>query len=512
MQKLIFTNKKGDSVDLTSGFFGITKWSGFSNVNQTNQTQTVPFVDGSVYLDSLLNERSLTVTLAINDENDLYKRYELRRMLIKILNPKLGEGYLIYKNNFTEKRIKVIAQTPIFPDHNSNTKGTYKANLTWIACDPYWEDLEETEVFFGITKQPIIINNGDIPAKLKIDFFTTGVTNPKITNITANNKFIEFNGDLNKNLQISTEIGNKYFKSEKLNLNKLTNFDYVLRSVVYSEKLNLFVAVSIKGRCVSSSDGVNWNGGNGTGCSVTYSESLGLFVAVGDDTISTSSDGVNWEKNKIPQDGYHYVSLTSVTYSENLGLFVAVGNGDIHHDILTSSDGVNWELQSVSRQYDLRSVTYSENLGLFVAVGEYNTILTSSDGVNWNIQNVPQDIWLYSVTYSESLGLFVAVGNDTNNGIALISSDGINWESQTIPSNNLYSITHLKSLNSFIFVGDHAAIFNSYFSLEENQIEHITSDSDVNLELELGENKFRLNKKSGSFNAKLTYRQRYIGI
>lgn len=57
-------------------------------------------------MDNLLNDRELSITVAFNDEKDLHKRYELRRELISKLNPKLGEGYLIYENDFLTKRIK----------------------------------------------------------------------------------------------------------------------------------------------------------------------------------------------------------------------------------------------------------------------------------------------------------------------------------------------------------------------------------------------------------------------
>lgn len=114
MQKLIFRNANGVEVDLTSGNFGITEWKGFSDVSLNLQTQQVPFQDGSVYLDGLLGNREISVTLAVNDNNDLEKRYELRRNLIEVLNPKLGEGTLIYKNDYLMRQIKGVPLLPVF--------------------------------------------------------------------------------------------------------------------------------------------------------------------------------------------------------------------------------------------------------------------------------------------------------------------------------------------------------------------------------------------------------------
>ena len=57
MQKLVWTNSDGESIDLTSGNYGITNWEGFSNTPLNIQNQQVPFQDGGVFLDALLEQR-----------------------------------------------------------------------------------------------------------------------------------------------------------------------------------------------------------------------------------------------------------------------------------------------------------------------------------------------------------------------------------------------------------------------------------------------------------------------
>ena len=108
MQKLVWRNSNGDEIDLTKAPYGITNWEGFSNTSLNIQSQQVPFQDGGVFLDALMEQRELSVTLAIQDNNNLENRYKYRRELIHILNPKLGEGYLIYTNDFISKRIKYL--------------------------------------------------------------------------------------------------------------------------------------------------------------------------------------------------------------------------------------------------------------------------------------------------------------------------------------------------------------------------------------------------------------------
>jgi photosystem II stability/assembly factor-like uncharacterized protein len=145
-----------------------------------------------------------------------------------------------------------------------------------------------------------------------------------------------------------------------------------------------------------------------------------------------------------------------------------------------------------------------------VAVGTTGTILTSSNEIAWTSRTSGVSVGLYSVTYSENLGLFVAVGVS---GTILTSSDGITWTSRVSGiSADLYSVTYSENLGLFVAVGDSGFILNSQFSLTENQIQNISKDSDANLNIGIGKNQFRLNKTSGSFRARITYRQKYIGV
>ena len=63
MQKLVFTNGGGQTIDLTSvlngGNFGITNWEGLSGVGLNIQVQQVPFQDGGVFLGALMEQREI---------------------------------------------------------------------------------------------------------------------------------------------------------------------------------------------------------------------------------------------------------------------------------------------------------------------------------------------------------------------------------------------------------------------------------------------------------------------
>ena len=207
MQKLVFRNANGIELDLTSDPFGITNWEGFSADELNIQSQQVPFQDGGVFLDALLGERELSVTVAMNDGNDLQKRYRLRRELIAKLNPKLGEGILIYTNDYLSKQIHCVAQLPVFENHNSNDSGTPKASCSFTACNPYWEDTEETEVEISAGSYEEVQNEGDVAVGFEI-VTVDGEKEIVITNQQDKLIHIKSNNPLPA-LTINTKVGQK---------------------------------------------------------------------------------------------------------------------------------------------------------------------------------------------------------------------------------------------------------------------------------------------------------------
>ena len=496
MQKLIWTNSDGDSIDLTSGNYGITNWEGFSNTSLNIQSQQVPFRDGAVFLDALLEQRELSVTLAIQDSGNLETRYRLRRELIHALNPKLGEGYLIYKNDFIEKRIKCIAQVPLFETHNSNDSGTPKATLVWNACDPYWEDVNETTISLkkGFTT---IHNSGDIPTSILIDLFTTSANNVVISNY-KNSKSLKLTQKIESSIEINTAIGNKTVKGINITWNGYLKTS--LYDVCFAKKLNLMVAVG-NGVILTSSDGINWNeqymNENNLPLllqRVIYSENLGLFIVTGlQSKVLTSSDGVNWGEQYI-YEGETTISsdLSAICYSEELSLFVASSFDSTNTFLYTSSDGINWVkvLTLNNENNDLSFIYYSEDLNLFVAGGD-TVILTSSDGVNWNETSISYN--LSDIIYVSSKNAFYASGYQ---GI-FKSSDGVNWIKLYDFSSFLAGITYSKELDLFVVVGTAGTIFTSINGVDwidrtlvqqENNLIHCIFNPNINSYIIVGDN------------------------
>lgn len=481
MQKLVWQNSNGDVIDLTSGNYGITEWEGFSNTDLNIQSQQVPFQDGGVFLDALIEQRELSVTLAMCDGGNLETRYRLRRELIHALNPKLGEGYLIYTNDFISKRIKCVAQIPLFETHNSNDSGTPKASLAWTACDPYWEDLNDTVVFLQKGESAIIKNDGDKPCEvtMELNLLSESTINPSIKNMT-NNKKIELGGTFTNDIFVDTNVGKKNIFSQIKNIETL-NVSY---SPIYFNGMLLGVSSVVY---ESGIDKINWKYRNRLtsivqGSGVKKILKVGnvyyiLYATLGNSLIFTTEDFETYTEHNTGFSCYDFIYDGSK--------FILVGANKIGY----GTDVDNITIINLDSSYYLNSVIYSQELGLYCAVGNIHTspyhqplVYKSSDGINWSkvtdtsiptatnrdleatkivygnglfvvifnmpviIKSVDCDTWVTTIDYRQSTGvysfkdimfqknLFITVGNNSddvsdNNYYIMTSGDGFsNYE------------------------------------------------------------------------------------
>jgi len=503
MQKLVWQNANGDEINLTSGNYGITEWEGFSNASLNIQNQQVPFQDGAVFLDALIEPRELSVTLKMQDNGNLEERYRMRRELIHILNPKLGEGYLIYTNDYISKRIKCIPQIPLFETHNSDTRGTPKASLAWTACEPYWEDLEETVVILNENEEVEITNQGDVPCAIKATLVPTSST-PIILN-KRNEKKIALRGTYSENVYINTEQGKKQITKEGFgfqwvcgdilrdcidndenifylgdfivqqnylsqensfyyskNERAITNFEKVIRA------FGKYFAIG-RGGVYTSEDCVNWElvlkQNDDTLItefhSIVYSEKLNRCVVTGSDTIFEgteksyawySNDGINWTRVIVYDNSEVTLQKVGICYSEYLGKFVIIGY-DIYSPyptyIFTSTDGITWtNVTSFNNRYN--DVIWVDTIQMLIAVGSNGKIITSTNGTDWIERNTITQMSLNSISYNKA-GVIIAGGN---NGTIIKSTDGINWS--VVTSGTQKQITRIRfidNINIYIAIG-----------------------------------------------------------
>lgn len=452
MQKLVWKNANGVTLDLTSGNYGITEWEGFSNASLNVQTQTVPFQDGAVFLDALVEQRELSVTLAMQDKNNLELRYQQRREIISALNPKLGEGYLIYTNDFITKQIKCVPQIPIFETHNSDTAGTPKASLSWTACNPYWEDLEETVVDFSNGDIKTIQNEGDVKIGIELE---GNLSNEKsvFKNITTK-EAIRFNNLEQGQYYISTLTGNKTaekIKSEVEMLMKICTSACIGRNgdlIILTYNLIGIVRdlATIEYKSITNMPSF------GSNPKIEYCENndtyyiggrYGLYTTENFDTVTRIIEdgfmlGANYYKDKyiaLTENGYIYTStdgvsfskvntgiyFTSVVYSEEKNLFVGVGGASSNIVIATSSDGVTWTQVDLSLSGYLHNVIYDSSREIFIAVGNGGMILTSSNGTVWTQRTSGVNTNFTDVACNEKY--IISAGEENT----LISEDSINW-------------------------------------------------------------------------------------
>ena len=444
MQKLVWQNANGDSIDLTSGNYGITQWEGFSNTSLNIQSQQVPFQDGAVFLDALLNQRELSVTLKMQDNGNLEERYRMRRELIHKLNPKLGEGYLIYTNDFISKRIKCLPQVPLFPTHNSNDSGTPKASLSWTACEPYWEDLKETIINLKEDGEVTLIeNNGDVPTHLKIEIGTMLVTDIDIINVDTQ-KRIKINGNLEKFTEINTNVGQKkvvakndlykrmgggafyniatngeilvyagsFVMIEDL-FGNITSVNKSLDDIVYAN--NRFQAIK-DDKLYSSKNGITWTEitlANFYASHIYYLNGEFLICGnrQGSGVIYYSQTGSVWLSVVVCNDLYDYSSICF-----NGTNCIAVFSDGVTSKVYSSANGISWTLVSTVNMA-LENIIYAD--GYYYAIS-LRTLQRSSDLVNWT-EAFTNQYSLYSIGYFN--GLFILVGS-----YIYTSKNGTFWE------------------------------------------------------------------------------------
>ena len=397
MQKLVWQNANGDSIDLTSGNYGITQWEGFSNTSLNIQSQQVPFQDGGVFLDALIEQRELSVTLKMQDNGNLQERYRMRRELVHILNPKLGEGYLIYTNDFISKRIKCVAQVPLFETHNSNDSGTPKASLAWTACEPYWEDLEETSVFLKSGERYIINNEGDVDIGIKVTSYGELEDFSVINQNTEKN--ISLKGNISGKVLINTNIGKKEVIKSVGTLHYLQGSEYRglierfgnivvcgFSILVYPNYNNSVINVNtdvVINDIEQNSDIVV---AGGVGGALYYSNNLKSWtkIQVGSSDISLieystnkfylkdvynsqyeSSDGTTWTSTS----GHVFTKDKNKIYKNSM--YYRINNHDYKSYLQKSEDNSNWVDIA---EFALGQFHLSENKNNIIVYGSFGTI------------------------------------------------------------------------------------------------------------------------------------------
>lgn len=226
MEKFIYTNAQGRSITFAQkGTYIIANYSGLA------QSEVIPISSrgyrqiGKTLAHTGLGLRIIQLDFYLHS-NTMEEFYEKRRELAQIFNPLLGEGTLIYSNNYTTKSIAVLPTLAPQPINKMGSLQLFSMELT--AHNPLWYDVEDNRVrmagfengltyplekewyrFADISSSMVITNVGDWTTPVKFEF-SGSASNPTIANATtgeqiAVNKAME-NGE---QLIIDTAFGNK---------------------------------------------------------------------------------------------------------------------------------------------------------------------------------------------------------------------------------------------------------------------------------------------------------------
>jgi hypothetical protein len=248
MQRIIFTNSKGQFVELKSSApFLLQNVDGLGDVDADTQTQKSPFQDGSTYIDSVLQERAISLEIVILA--DKLTLLEKRQYLASVFNPKLGKGVLRYENGETIREIEAVPDgVPVFPSGKENRGPTFQKALVNLLCpSPFWlteEKVDQLVVWEGGLEFPlelptlfaqqsenkakILLNDGDVETPIFVTFHGPATAPIRIINVTTG-EFIEVNQSLlvNERLEINTAFGQKRVTKVLADGTKINAFHYI---------------------------------------------------------------------------------------------------------------------------------------------------------------------------------------------------------------------------------------------------------------------------------------------
>lgn len=252
MQKLIYTNSLGESVELSNRPpFVLSKPDGLGDVEANVQRQKSPYQDGTTYVDSLLKERFISFQVSIigKSREDVSA---LREQLARVFNPKLA-GLIVYDNGRVRRHIQAYSEhVPKYP--SGERKGRTQVSLISLVCpNPYWSEenpinikLEDFVANFSFPfsfpvsfsirgDSKLLVNSGHVPTPVKITFRGEAI-NPKVTKNTTG-EFIRINRPIPEghSLVITTGFNDKAVRIVDLNGVETNAMGYIdLNSTFFS--------------------------------------------------------------------------------------------------------------------------------------------------------------------------------------------------------------------------------------------------------------------------------------
>ncbi len=218
---------------------------------------------------------------------------------------------------------------------------------------------------------------------------------------------------------------------------QLSDSNFNVNSIAYSQSLDLYVAVGIN-FIYTSSNAIDWTLISGTPSKTWIDICWGndKFIAISSDMILSSSNGTTWSSTNFTSSDW-----TKIIYNGN---YIAISTSSPY--MRKSTDGVNWGNPTIPQTSNIIDITYNSSLFVVLFNTATNRIMTSVNGNSWTSIETPVSTEIFnSITWCDQLELFVAISSTS----IMYSSDGINWEIIIITSfaGKNFSLIKYSSIN-----------------------------------------------------------------
>ena len=235
-EKLIYTNERGESVEFSTASIyhcNVSKdVDGIAGVTNVLYSTNSMGQHGDTYVGQRIEARDIDITGHINAK-DKAQAYELRRSLLKILNPELsgtlayefggfkrvincrlhGEPKLERKSVLIEFTIPLDCLNPFWREEDEQKEDI----ASWVAAWEFPCEIEKDNpesMIFGYRAESVIVdcyNEGDVSTGMRIRFTALGtVSNPILLNVDTE-EFIQINATMKTGdvIEINTKYGSK---------------------------------------------------------------------------------------------------------------------------------------------------------------------------------------------------------------------------------------------------------------------------------------------------------------
>lgn len=279
-----------------------------------------------------------------------------------------------------------------------------------------------------------------------------------------------------------------------------------IKSIAINTKQQIYLGIDYNKKVYISNNGLDWSITGELAQSlnkIVYSPKLNLFCIVGNNGyIATSPDGITWTQRYSDVTN----NISAICWSEKQKQFVAVTDNNTNTRYIISNDGINWQ-SGIIGNIGFKAIAYTEDLDIYMAVGA--GIYISYDGKTWRGTRTQTTPVMNDVIYSKSQMCFYIGGN---NATLLKSKDGITFE--TIEQDISMNIERLNIIDTLgiLYVEKTFMVLYSKTETYNNLISKLSSDSDMTLSLNKGNNSILLSCTTGNIQGYISFRQKYIGV